>query len=159
MKLNSCFTANQIDYGLDLSQYGKGKEKKLDRVNGDIVIVEGAVVDYDEEIQSHKKEAGLEAIKKAQILRYGTLDNAIARNQAKQKFLDVSKLGDDIANREIAKANEADIAKLAAKLGISKEEILTLTKANFEALVKAKESANDNSANDNSANGGANNEE
>lgn len=154
MKLNNCYTANKIDYGLDLSEYGKGKEKKLDRVNGDIVIVEGAVIDYDAEIQSHKKEAGLEAIKKAQILRYGTLDNAIARNQAKQKFLDVSKFGDDIANREIAKANEEEISKLAEKLGISKDEILSLTKANFEALVKVKETTKQGNEN-----GGKENEE
>ena len=61
-------------------------EKHLDRKDGDIVVVEGDKVDYDAEIQSQVKNAGLQTILKMQTMRYGTLENAIARNEAKKVF-------------------------------------------------------------------------
>lgn len=124
-------------------------EKHLDRIDGDVVVVDGDKVDYDAEIQSQIKNAGLQTILKMQTMRYGTLENAIARNEAKRVFGDVSNIPDSVGAQQayIAKQN-AELDKMAQQLGVSREELLKMTESTFNAKIEAMKKAQGGNGNE-----------
>lgn len=127
--------------GTDFSK-GEREDFHLERKDGQIISVSDGITDYNALIQSHKNEAGLVNIMKLQTLRYGTLDNAIARNKDKQVFADVSNIPDSVAEQKkmVDKAN-ADIKKLCDELGVTKEELLSLTPEKYLAIKKSQADA------------------
>lgn len=121
----------------DFKYTGVCVEKHLDRVDKDIIVVEGDKVDYDKEIQSYAKVAGLETILKLQKNMYGTLDNAIKKNQAKQVFADVSKFPDSVeGQKKYVEDLNNQLDAVAKKLGISRDEVLNLTEGTFRKLLE-----------------------
>lgn len=119
--------------GMDFSQ--KNREHfHLEREGNGVKIVSDGIVDEDALIQSEAKNAGLVNILRMQELRYGTVENAVKRNEAKQVFADVSKIPTSIGEQvEYIQQKEKEVNDLAAKLGISKEELLN---SNLETLTK-----------------------
>lgn len=126
-------------FGLDFSN-GKRMHRHMVREGNSINIVEDGVVDEDALIQSEACNAGLQNIIRLQTMRYGTIENAIARNADRQVFADVSKIPTSVAEQsEYVKGIQADVDALAAKLGISKEDLL---KATQESLAQRLEALN-----------------
>lgn len=119
--------------GLDFSA-SKKTLMHMERDGNGIKIVEDGVIDVQAEIDSQACNAGLQNIIRLQSMRYGTIENAIARNKDKQTYCDVSHIPTSIAEQsEYIAGIQADVEKLSAKLGISKEELL---KANQEFLAQ-----------------------
>lgn len=103
-------------------------KRHLERDGKSVKIVEDGIVDHDAEIQSQLKNAGLQNILKLQELRYGTVDNAIARAADKGIYADVSNIPTDISGQAaFIQAAQAKIAKLKAELGLSDEDIKNLS--------------------------------
>lgn len=137
--------------GQDFSN-GKREHFHLARKGEGVEIVSDGVVDEDALIQSEKCNAGLENIIKLQTLRYGTLENAIKRNEDKQQFADVSNIPTTVAEQaEYLNNIQADVDALCAKLGISKEDLLKSNQESLARMLAAKEtsqSANTEGGND-----------
>ena len=133
---------NPVDRpGFDFSN-SKRMHKHLERDGNGVKIVEDGVVDEDALIQSEKINAGLENIIRLQTMRYGTLENAIARNKDKQVFADVSHLPTSVAEQSEYVSNiQADVDALCAKLGISKEDLLKSNQETLAQLLAAKQAA------------------
>lgn len=114
----------------------------MEVVDGTLIPVSDGITDYNKVVQSHENEAGLKNIIKLQTLRYGTLDNAIARNKEKQTFADVSKVPDSVAEQQalVAKTN-AEVDKLCKELGITKDQLLNLTAEKYAEIKKAQADA------------------
>ena len=124
--------------GQDFSN-GKREHFHLARKGEGVEIVSDGVVDEDALIQSEKCNAGLENIIKLQTLRYGTLENAIKRNEDKQQFADVSNIPTTIAEQaEYLNNIQADVDALCAKLGISKEDLLKSNQESLARMLEAK---------------------
>lgn len=116
--------------------------RHMEREGNGIKIVEDGVVDEDALIQSEKCNAGLENIIRLQTMRYGTLENAIKRNADKQVYADVSHIPTTVAEQsEFVSGVQADVDALAAKLGITKEELLKSTQESLAQLLAAKQAA------------------
>ena len=131
LKVNNSIYAPIRSKGFDFSN-GKIEKFHLARKGSGVELISDGIVDQDELIQSEKCNAGLENIMKMQTLRYGTIQNAIKRNEDKQVFADVSKVPTSLAEQaEYISAAEKDVNELCAKLGISKEDLL---KSNYESL-------------------------
>ena len=127
--------------GCDFSN-GKSLQRHLERDGNGVKIVEDGVVDNDALIQSEKINAGLENILKMQTMRYGTLENAIARNKDKQVFADVSHIPTSIGEQaEYVQNIQNDVDALCAKLGISKEDLLKSNQESLTQLLAAKQAA------------------
>lgn len=127
--------------GFDFSN-GKVIARHMERDGNGIKIVEDGFVDRDALVQSEKCNAGLENIIRLQTMRYGTLENAIARNAQKQVFADVSKIPTSVAEQsEFVNGVQADVDALCAKLGISKEDLLKSNQETLAQLLAAKEAA------------------
>lgn len=127
--------------GCDFSD-GKVIQRHLERDGNGVKIVEDGVVDNDALIQSEKINAGLENILKMQTMRYGTLENAIARNKDKQVFADVSHIPTSIGEQaEYVQNIQNDVDALCAKLGISKEDLLKSNQESLAQLLAAKQAA------------------
>ena len=106
----------------------------LEREGSGVAVVSDGFTDRDKLIQSEAKNAGLSNIIRLQTLRYGTIDNAIARNADKQVFADVSNIPTSVGEQaEYLKNIEDDVSKLCAELGISREDLL---KSNQESLAR-----------------------
>lgn len=119
--------------GQDFSN-GKREHFHLARKGEGVEIVSDGIVDEDALIQSEKCNAGLQNILKLQALRYGTLENAIKRNEDKQNFANVANIPTTVAEQaEYLNNIQADVDALCAKLGISKEDLL---KSNQESLAR-----------------------
>lgn len=127
--------------GQDFSN-GKREHFHLARKGEGVEIVSDGVVDEDALIQSEKCNAGLENIIKLQTLRYGTLQNAIKRNEDKQQFADVSNIPTTVAEQaEYLNNIQADVDALCAKLGISKEDLLKSNQESLARMLAAKETS------------------
>lgn len=112
----------------------------LEREGNGIKIVSDGLVDVQKEIDSQACNAGLVNIMKMQELRYGTLENAIKRNEAKQVYADVSKVPMTVGEQAeyVAKA-EKEVLDLCNKLGISKEDLLKMNVESLGKLFEAKQ--------------------
>lgn len=121
---------------------GKREDFHLAIVDGVLTEVSDGVTDYVKLVQSHANEAGLVNILKLQELRYGTIDNAIARNKEKQVFADVSGIPDSVAEQQalVAQTN-AEIDKLCADLGLTREQLLNLTPEKYIEIKNAQAAA------------------
>lgn len=128
--------------GRDFSS-GKCEHFHLQRKGEGVEVVSDGFVDGDALIQSEKCNAGLENIIKMQTIRYGTIQNAIKRNEDKQVFADLSKVPTTVAEQQeyIAKS-EKELNDLCNKLGISKEDLL---KSNLETLTQLVKGKNETS--------------
>lgn len=115
--------------------------------NGDLIFVSDGKRDIQKEINSQKCNAGLQNIIRLQTMRYGTLENAIARNKEKQTFADVSNVPDSVGEQAQMVADaKGNIQALAAKYGVTVEQLLALkSESDFVNLVtpKAQEGGND----------------
>lgn len=132
--------------GFDFSD-GKVMKRHLERDGNGVKVVEDGVVDRHALVQSEKCNAGLENIIRLQTMRYGTIENAIARNADKQVYANVSNIPTSVAEQsEFVNGVEADVAALCAKLGISKEDLLKSTQESLAQLLAAKQAAADQSA-------------
>ena len=126
---------------LDLSD-GKREDFHMAIVDGVLNVVSDGVTDYKKLIQSHKDEAGLVNILKLQTMRYGTLDNAIARNKEKQVFADVSSIPDSVAEQKaMVEKTNAEIDRLCKELGLSRDQLLNLTADKYVEIKKAQQEA------------------
>lgn len=114
----------------------------LERDGLNIKVVSDGISDRKKEIQSHKNEAGLQNILKLQAMRYGTINNAIARNEDKKVFADVSGIPDSVGEQAalVAKTN-AEIEKLCNELGLTKEQLLNLTPEKYVEIKQAQAAA------------------
>lgn len=132
--------------GADFSVNNVVMHRHMERDGNGIKIVDDGFVDEDALIQSEKCNAGLENIIRLQTMRYGTIENAIKRNEAKQVFADVSKIPTSIGEQaKYVEEIQKDVDKLCNDLGITKEELLKSNQATlsqlYEAKAKAKASA------------------
>lgn len=131
--------------GMDFS-CAKRVKRHLEREGSGVTIVEDGIVDYDAEIQAQACNAGLQNIIRLQTMRYGTIDNAIARNKDKQVFADVSDVPLTVAEQsEFVNATQKEVDALCAKLGLSKEDLM---KANRDFLAGKLEALNKTSSED-----------
>lgn len=112
---------------------------------GGLKFVSDGKRDIQKEIESQKCNAGLQNIIKLQTLRYGTIDNAIARNKEKQTFADVSKIPTSVAEQfEMVADSQAAIYKLAKKYNMTVDQVLALkSEQDFVNLVTPKAASND----------------
>lgn len=119
----------------------------LEREGNGVKIVSDGFVDSVKMIQSEANNAGLANIIRLQTLRYGTIDNAIARNKDKQVFADVSNIPTTVGEqKEYIDGIESDVAKLCAELGISKEDLLKSNQETLARMLEAKKQAAASSA-------------
>ena len=126
---------------LDFSN-GKYESFHLEREGLDIKVVSDGISDRNKEIQSHAKEAGLENILKMQALRYGSVDNAIKRNEEKKVFADVSKIPDSVGEQaEMVFKNKKDFEALCQELGLTKDQLLALTPEKYLEIKQAQAAA------------------
>lgn len=126
---------------LDLSD-AKREDFHLAIVDGVLNVVSDGITDYKKVIQSHASEAGLVNILKLQTMRYGTLDNAIARNKEKQVFADVSNIPDSVAEQKaMVEKTNAEIDRLCKELGLSRDQLLNLTADKYVEIKKAQQEA------------------
>lgn len=140
--------------GFDFSN-GTVTLRHMERDGNGVKIVEDGVEDRKALIQSEKVNAGLENIIRLQAMRYGTIENAIARNKEKQTFADVSKIPTSVAEqKEYIEKNEAEITALCQKLGISKEDLLKSTSESLAKLLADKAAASQEQANPGNEEGG-----
>lgn len=127
--------------GLDLSK-GVVEHFHLERDGKGLKVVSDGFEDRQKLIQSEAGNAGLANIIRLQTLRYGTLDNAIARNKDKQVFADVSNIPTTVGEqKEYLENINADVAKLCAELGITQEELLKSNQETLARMVEAKKQA------------------
>lgn len=128
--------------GADFSGNNVVMHRHMERDGNGIKIVEDGFVDEDALIQSEKCNAGLENIIRLQTMRYGTIENAIKRNEAKQVFADVSKIPTSIGEQaQYVEEIQKDVDKLCKELGITKEELLKSNQATLSQLYEAKAKA------------------
>lgn len=114
----------------------------LEREGNGLKSVSDGFIDHNKLIQSEANNAGLSNIIRLQTLRYGTIENAIARNADKQLFADVSNIPTSVGEQADYLANvEADVAKLCAELGVSKEYLLKSNQETLERMLEAKKQA------------------
>ena len=133
LKTNKCL--------LDFSN-GKYESFHLERDGLDVKVVSDGISDRDKEIQSHKKEAGLENILKQQALRYGSVGNAIKRNEEKKVFADVSKVPNTVGEQaELVSQTNKDVEKLCKELGLTKDQLLALTPEKYVEIKQAQAAA------------------
>lgn len=126
---------------LDLSD-AKREDFHMAIVDGVLNVVSDGITDYKKVIQSHASEAGLVNILKLQTMRYGTLDNAIARNKEKQVFADVSNIPDSVAEQKaMVEKTNAEIDRLCKELGLSRDQLLNLTADKYVEIKKAQQEA------------------
>ena len=122
------------------------EKRHLELEGKSVTVVSDGFCDVDKEIQSELKNAGLQNILKLQELRYGTLDNAIARVNDRGVYADVSNIPDGVGPRSayVAAAQE-ELARLAASLGLTPEEVAKLTgeqiAARYQELAAAQTAA------------------
>lgn len=116
----------------------------LEREGNGVKVVSDGFVDNQKLIDSEAKNAGLQNILKLQELRYGTIENAIKRNEDKQVFADVSKIPLSVAEQKeyLAKVDAA-VKALCEKLNISRDELSNLTEFKFEELKQKAEGGNE----------------
>ncbi len=115
-------------------------KKQLKMVDGDIKVVETEVIDTQALIESEAHNAGLQNILRQEALRYGTIENALARNADKQTFADVSNVPDGVgAQAEFMQQQQQRLEALAAKLGVSVNDLLNMTEASFNNLINGKQ--------------------
>ena len=114
----------------------------LERDGLDIKIVSDGISDRRKEVHSHAKEAGLQNILKMQALRYGSVDNAIKRNEEKKVFADVSNIPDTVGEQaELVKKSNSDVNKLCQELGLTKDQLLSLTPEKYLEIKHAQAAA------------------
>lgn len=114
--------------------------KKLTLKDGELIVVETDKVDTDKLIASEACNAGLENIRKQAALRYGTLNNAIAINADKQNYADVSNIPTNAMQQaQYVEAQRTKLEQLAAKLGVSTDELLSMTEAGFNSFMQSKQ--------------------
>ena len=134
-----------VSKGFDFSN-GTVEHFHLERDGNGLKSVSDGFVDHKKMIQSEANNAGLSNLIRLQTLRYGTIENAIARNADKQLFADVSNIPTSVAEQAEYIANvEADVAKLCAELGVSKEDLLKSNQETLARMVEAKKQASVNS--------------
>lgn len=150
----------QINYSCveHFAPIGSGIHKKhntylkrhLERDGKSVKVIEDGIVDADKEIQSELKNAGLQNILKLQELRYGTLDNAIARAADKGVYADVSNIPTNLADQTVwVQQAQAKIAKLKADLGLTDDELKAVDIDKLTAIytAQAKAAAASNASN------------
>lgn len=116
--------------------------KKLAIEDGELVVIETGTEDTRAKVQSEKCNAGFENLRKQLALRYGTFDNALAHLQQNQVYADVSDIPDSPgAQAEWAAQQQARLQQLANRLGISVDELLSMTEANYNALINQQQQA------------------
>ena len=100
-------------------EYGEGHN---------VVVVSDGRTDYQKEIESQTKNAGLVNILRYQEMRYGSINNAIVKNEEKKVYADVSHIPDSVGEQAalVAKTN-AEVDRICQELGITKEQLLNLT--------------------------------
>lgn len=121
------------------------EDKHAERTaNGGIKFVSDGKRDIQKEIESQACNAGLQNIIRLQTLRYGTLENAIARNKEKQVFADVSKVPESVGEQaEMVKEATDNLQALADKYGVTVEQLLALKSSeDFQNLVTPKQNEN-----------------
>lgn len=108
----------------------------LERDGNGVKIVSDGFVDVQKEIDSEAQNAGLVNILKQQELRYGTVQNAIVRNEAKQVYAKVSDIPTNVAEQAeyIAKV-QAEVNALKAKLGLDEAALLNLTEEKYKEII------------------------
>lgn len=100
------------------------EQRHLEKDGKSVKVVSDGFIDRDKEIQSELKNAGLQNILKLQEMRYGTLDNAIARAEDKGVYADVSKIPDNVGDTAAyVAAAQAKLNALAAELGVDPSEL------------------------------------
>lgn len=110
---------------------------------GGLTFVSDGKVDIQKEIDSQLCNAGLQNIIKMQTMRYGTIENAIARNEQKKTFADVSKVADSVGEQAEQVANSTAAAKaIAAKYGLTLDQVLALDSDKLINLMKPKNDPN-----------------
>lgn len=115
------------------------EKRHLEKDGNSVKIVSDGFVDRDKEIQSELKNAGLQNILKLQELRYGTIDNAIARNADKGVYADVSKIPTDVAGQQqFVAAAQAKLNALAQELGVPVSELSGINEAKLTELYNNK---------------------
>lgn len=138
-KVNNFASKPLTTKGFDLSN-GKREHFHLERKGEGVEIVSDGFVDEDALIQSEAKNAGLVNILRLQELRYGTIANAIKRNEDKQTYANVANVPTTVGEQaEYIKNIQDDVDALAAKLGISKEDLLKSTQESLAQLLAAKQ--------------------
>ena len=117
--------------------------RHLEKEGTSVKVVSDGFVDRDKEIQSELKNAGLQNILKLQEMRYGTIDNAIARAADRGVYADVSKIPDNVGDTAAyVAAAQAKLNALAAELGVDPSELSgNLTAEKLAELFKNKASA------------------
>lgn len=114
----------------------------LERKGEGVIIVSDGIEDFDKAVQEEACNAGLVNILKMQEMRYGTIENAVKRNQDKQVYADVSKVPTSVAEQAEYIANtEKELNALCQKLGISKEELLKTNVDTLQKLFEQKQAA------------------
>lgn len=118
---------------------GKYEKRHLERDGKSVKIVSDGFSDLGKEIQSELKNAGLQNILKLQEMRYGTLENAIARANDRGIYADVSKIPDSVGERaEFVQQAQNSLKQLAAEFGISLEAASKLSGQEIAAMYQKK---------------------
>lgn len=109
---------------------------------GGLKFVSDGKLDIQKEICSQKCNAGLQNIIKMQTMRYGTIENAIARNEQKKTFADVSGVADSVGEQaEAVAASTAAAQAIAKKYGLSLDQVLALDQDKLITLMTPKSEA------------------
>lgn len=134
---------NYAPIGFKVNKHSKTVEiRHLERINGGLIIVSDGFKDIQKEINSELKNAGLQNILKLQELRYGTLDNAIARARDRGVYADVSHIPTDVAGQsDLVNKTNAAVDKLCKELGLTKEQLLGLTPEKYVEIKEAQAAA------------------
>ena len=105
--------------------------------NNEVIVVSDGFTDYQKQIDSEQKNAGLVNILKFQEMRYGSIQNAIIANEQKKLYADVSIIPETIGEQaELVAKTNAEVDRLCKELGVTKEQLLNLT---TEQYIKIKQ--------------------
>lgn len=148
-KIYDCFGNEVTKHKTKFESYVVTR-KKLAFEDGELVVVETGTEDTRALVQSEKHNAGLENLKRQLTLRYGTLGNAQAHIQMNQVYADVSDIPDSpAAQAEWTAQQQNRIQTLANQLGVSVDDLLSMTEANYNAMIQKQQSAGSGEADGN----------
>lgn len=121
-------------------KHNRYEQRHLELDGKSVKIVSDGFCDRDKEIQSELKNSGLQNILRMQEMRYGTLENAIARAQDRGVYADISDIPDNIGDRAeyIQKVNES-LAQLKKELGLTDDDLKSL---NADKIIELYEKKN-----------------